>query len=218
MRKLSAVLVVVGVILLVFIICNFLGLYSFYKTASVDNEPSLKFNKMVSVTNLKSPKTGDIIAYRFNETKRMHRIMAGEGDIIEIKRGRVFVNDKDFDKDISTMHTYKINKHQYLLLKPEGVIDPLKDVRFNQVDYSVFIEDRVADKYNFSKYKLVSEEDETSEEIRRIFGKNWNKDNFGPLLVPQGKVFVMGDNRDNSEDSRYLGFIDSSDILGVVID
>jgi signal peptidase I len=218
MRKLSAVLVVVGVILVVFIICNFLGLYSFYKTESIANEPSLKFNKMVSVTNLKSPKTGDIIAYRFNETKRMHRIMAGEGDIIEIKRGRVFVNDKDFDKDISTMHTYKINKHQYLLLKPEEVIDPLKDVRFNQVDYSVFIEDRIADKYNFSKYKLVSEEDETSEEISRIFGKNWNKDNFGPLLIPKGKVFVMGDNRDNSEDSRYLGFIDTSDILGVVID
>jgi signal peptidase I len=218
MRKLSAVLVVVGVILIVFIICSFLGLYSFYKTKSAANEPSLKFNKMVSVTNLKSPKTGDIIAYRFNDTKRMHRIMAGEGDMIEIKQGRVFVNDKDFDKDIITMHTYKLNKHQYLLLKPEEVIDPLKDLRFNQVDYSVFIEDRIADKYNFSKYKLVSEEDETSEEIRRIFGKNWNKDNFGPLLVPQGKVFVMGDNRDNSEDSRYLGFIDSSDILGVVID
>jgi len=218
MRKLSAVLVVVGVILIVFIICNFLGLYSFYKTKSVANEPSLKFNEFVSVTNLKSPKTGDIVAYRFNDTKRMHRIMASEGDMIEIKQGRVFVNDKDFDKDIITMHTYKLNKHQYLLLKPEEVIDPLKDLRFNQVDYSVYIEDRVADKYDFSKYKLVSEEDETSEEISRIFGKNWNKDNFGPLLIPKGKVFVMGDNRDNSEDSRYLGFIDTSDILGVVID
>jgi signal peptidase I len=41
-----------------------------------------------------------------------------------------------------------------------------------------------------------------------------SRDNFGPVTVPPGKIFTMGDNRDNSFDGRFWGFVDLKAVRG----
>jgi signal peptidase I len=41
-----------------------------------------------------------------------------------------------------------------------------------------------------------------------------SRDQFGPMQVPNDHYFVMGDNRDDSQDSRFWGFLEKSHIKG----
>jgi signal peptidase I len=49
----------------------------------------------------------------------------------------------------------------------------------------------------------------------RVYPKGaGNQDQYGPVTIPKGKLFVLGDHRDNSLDSRYYGFVDRNDVTG----
>jgi signal peptidase I len=41
-----------------------------------------------------------------------------------------------------------------------------------------------------------------------------SRDSWGPLVVPEGRFFTLGDNRDRSDDSRYWGFVDVHAVRG----
>jgi signal peptidase I len=56
-------------------------------------------------------------------------------------------------------------------------------------------------------YAVYAEESVLSGEVQK-------RDNFGPVTVPKGALFVLGDNRDRSLDSRFWGFVPLEDVRG----
>jgi len=49
---------------------------------------------------------------------------------------------------------------------------------------------------------------------RVLPGETNTRDNFGPFVVPQGHLFMLGDNRDNSHDSRFWGALPRNLVKG----
>ena len=116
--------------------------------------PTLNIGEIVKVDldyyKTRKPKKDDLIVFKFKTRKKpfVKRVIALEGEKIEIKNGIVYVNEKKIKEDYA-----------------------IKD-----------------------------------------------NSNFGPKIVSSNSVFVLGDNRKNSFDSRNFDFLPLSRIIGIVIE
>ena len=214
------VAIVSGLIPGFWIIGRFTFVLHFFRVSNASNEPTLRTGQFFFTSNLKKPGRFRFICYRViipesGPSTWVHRLCGVPGDTVEIKAGVLFVNGKDADKDFSLKHVYKINS------KDIYNVDYDAEAAYTIPPYGDIIYVPLADKYirnkTVSSQQYILPPGLRDEAIFRIYRNNWNQDNFGPLKVPPGKFFVLGDNRVNDRDSRYHGMIDQSQYLATVL-
>jgi signal peptidase I len=124
------------------------------------------------------PSRGDIVVYQqTKESERyVSRIVGLPGETIQLRGSSVFINGRILDEQRVTVES------------KEAAYDPLKEISSEgNGPYRVF----------YSKH-LFEEQDRT-EAADEEFGTTT------PFQIPDNSYFLLGDNRDNSYDSRYRG-------------
>jgi signal peptidase I len=79
------------------------------------------------------------------------------------------------------------------------------------------LSDRVFDQipaYQRSQFRFFQEHLPQKDHVVMSIPDRMAMRTFPPVQVPAGKYFMMGDNRDDSGDSRYFGFVDRAQIMG----
>jgi signal peptidase I len=134
------------------------------------------------------PKHGDIIVFLFPKDESYHyikRVIGVPGDKIELKSKALYVNDKVAERQPLPME------------QQESILKSLDDPKYTPKNIEVFHEklDRV-------------------DHLMMIDKNNFMAESFGPITVPPDSLFVMGDNRDFSNDSRFWGFVPMKNVKG----
>jgi signal peptidase I len=163
----------------------------------------------------KQPQRGDVLVFRLPSNPQINyikRVIGLPGDRIQMRGGRLFINGEGVKKTFDGMFS---DEDLVLSNKKPGVIRKFFDKLF-QISQREIKDESLA---NDGEKEIKRFSEELPEgKILNIFDQLITpQDNTEVYKVPQGHYFMMGDNRDNSQDSRFLdkvGYVPEENLVG----
>lgn len=137
------------------------------------------------------PKRGDIIVFMYPKDESFYyikRVVGIPGDKVEIKSKVLYINDQAVSRE------------------PLGASDA--DKVFQSLDDP---------RYSRNNLELFKERLDNADHVIMLDKNNFLGDSEGPRTVPAESLFVMGDNRDFSNDSRFWGFVPMRNVKGKAV-
>lgn len=197
------------------------GVLRGYRIPSSSSEPNLKVGSSIIGSSLKRPKRLDFAYFKFSDSLDgwtiVKRLIAIPGDTLECKNGNYYVNGKNIDKGIDLRFAYKMLPDVFNNYVKGNIDDTEYYSYYNTDSVIAFLDDSFVETLPIKlDRKYNSESSMLSKEIFNI-NSSWTVSDFGPIILPEDKYFFSGDNRDNSIDSRFRGFVEENEILGTVL-
>ncbi len=146
------------------------------------------------IIDINQPQRGDVMVFRYPEDPSLDyikRIVGIPGDKVEYQNKRLTINGKPVEQ-------VKVDDY----LHPERL----------------YYSQQYVERVNGFDYRILTDKDAPAfimDVARFAHRENCLYNNAGVICtVPKGHYFVLGDNRDNSRDGRYWGFVPDENIVG----
>jgi signal peptidase I len=219
MKKWIWVCIVGGVLFWTWVGLRLTHSLEYYSVSSPSNLPTLHPGEIFFASCLKKPAYNNFICFKLPDEKSawMFRCIGQAGDIIEIRKAVVYRNGIQL-KEPYTNNEYYIGQSKLNHIR--GYIEQNKNelVPINDTLYKLTLSGNELMAYHLDLPMIVAKKESLNDGFFSDFRKaGYNEDNFGPVKIPAGSYFLLGDNRHDAFDSRYIGFIKKAQIVATVL-